>query len=687
MELDQKRVKVLICLVIILATLVAYEPLCHNGFVDYDDNIYITQNPNIKSGITKQTLVWAFTQPHASNWHPLTWLSHTLDYKLFGPEPFGHHLVNLLFHIANALLLFWILTKMTGATWPSAFVAAIFALHPLQVESVAWASERKTVLSGFFWFLTIAVYIRYTKRPGIGRYILLFCVYALSIMAKPVVVTLPLVLLLLDYWPLGRFSTAGVVNPARQAGRLLIEKVPLLILSIVLSAITFIVQRQGGAVIAFEKVPLIYRLGNAFMSYVKYIGKLAWPKNLAVFYPFPMTIFPKAAAIVCVLLVVLITALSILIGLRKRYVTVGWLWYIGTLIPMIGIIQAGSQSMADRYMYLPMLGLLFIFAWAVKDLISNRPRLKVLAAILSTVAIFSCVILTRTQVRYWQNGITLFEHTLKVTEDNAPAEYNCGYAFLNKGRFDEAVERMRKAAKLRPTSLDARRGLGIALLKKGNCDEAIACFNEILQRNNNYAPAYYYLAIAAGIQQRYPDAIKYLETLLTIDPKFPDSHSRMAAMLLETGKTDEALLHLNKALRIDTDPTEAYINFGKVYCKLGKLNLVIENWTKAARLHPDRTDILDNLAMVMIERNEIPPGDAKKAIEYAIRACELSDYKEAEFIDTLAKAYAAAGRFEEAITTADKALDIAKAAGKEALADEIQERIKLYKSGQRYRQK
>ena len=687
-KFKKRQVLILISAALVAATLAAYEPVRHNGFVSYDDNIYITQNPNIKSGINLQSISWAFTKSHASNWHPLTWISHILDYKLFGLNASGHHLVNVLFHIANALLLFWILTKMTGTTWPSAFIAAVFALHPLQVESVAWAAERKTVLSGLFWFITIAVYIQYAKRPGIGRYILLFCVYALSIMAKPVVVTLPLVLLLLDYWPLERLNLvrppAGKTVPARW---LLVEKVPLLFLSIVLSTITFIVQRQGGAVIALEKVPVIYRVGNAFMSDVKYIGKFLWPSKLAVHYPFPYPYFPKATAVYCALLIVLITVVSIYIGQRKRYAAVGWLWYIVTLVPMIGLVQAGSQAMADRYMYLPMIGLLIIFVLAVKDIISNRPGLKVFATVLSGVALFSLVILTRVQVRYWQNGITLFEHTLKVTKDNAPAEYHYGYALLDEGRFDEAIEHMSKSVQLRPTSLDARRGLGIALLKKGKCDEAIECFNEILERNKDYAAAYYYLAIAAGIQERYEDAIKNLEAALKIDPKYPDAHSRMGAMLLATGKTDEAFLYLNKALQTDSDPTEAYINFGKVYYQLGRYELVIENWTKATRLHPDRTDILNNLASVLVEREEITSEDAIKAIEYAQRACELTGYKEAGFIDTLAFAYAAAGRFEDAVTTANKALDIAKAASQKELAIEIEKRIELYKSGRRYQEK
>jgi hypothetical protein len=345
-----RRVLFLISAGLVAAIAIAYEPMRHNGFVDYDDTEYITKNPNVTGGITCDSVIWAFTKTHAANWHPLTWLSHMLDCELFGLDPLGHHLVSLMFHIANTLLLFRILNSVTGATWASAFAAAVFALHPFQVESVVWASERKTVISGLFWLLTIAAYIHYTRQPRLRRYLLVLLVFGLCIMTKPVVVTLPLVLLLLDYWPLERLNRgsppAGKTVPL---SRLFIEKIPLLVLSAILSVMTIIAQRSGGVLIELEKMPLDYRIANMFVSYIRYIYKMIWPSEMAVLYPLPPLNLLKTTVVVCTLLFVLMSVLSIYIGRRRRYAAVGWLWYVGTLVPMVGLVQVGSQAMADRY--------------------------------------------------------------------------------------------------------------------------------------------------------------------------------------------------------------------------------------------------------------------------------------------------------------------------------------------------
>ena len=350
-EHHEKLVKLLIYIGLAAATFAAYEPTLHNGFVNYDDTIYITENPRVAGGITPDSVAWAFTQPHAYMWHPLTTLSHMLDCRLFGLKASWHHFVSLLIHIANALLVFWILTNLTGSIWPGAFIAAVFALHPVQVESVAWAAERKTVLSGLFWLLTISVYIWYTKRPGTGRYILLFLVFGLCIMTKPVVVTLPFALLLLDYWPLERVKwelsikplTPNAESPRKiSAALLIIEKIPLLLLSAVLATITFISQKNGEVVSSLEALPLNLRTANVFISYIKYIGKIIWPSGLAVIYPYFHLNLTNAPVIICALLLVLATVFSIYIGRHRKYVLVGWLWYVGTLVPMIGLVQVGG---------------------------------------------------------------------------------------------------------------------------------------------------------------------------------------------------------------------------------------------------------------------------------------------------------------------------------------------------------
>jgi hypothetical protein len=326
MNLSQKQILLLIIAGLVLATLVAYEPVRKNGFIGFDDFVYIIDNPHVNKGMTGDSVIWAFTKQYTANWHPLTWLSHMLDCQLFGLNPIGHHLVSLLFHIANTLLLFWVLERMTGATWASAFVAAVFALHPVHVESVAWAAERKDVLSGFFWMLTMLAYVRYAEQPTIKRYIIVLLAFIMAMMSKPMAVTLPFVLLLLDYWPLERLNRIGrqeTTLPSVPLGRLLIEKIPLIGLSAILSAITFVVQQRGGAVIALEKIPLDYRIANMFISYIRYIGKTIWPSRLAVFYPHPHIALSEVATVICALLVVMITIFSIEIGRRRKYAVVG----------------------------------------------------------------------------------------------------------------------------------------------------------------------------------------------------------------------------------------------------------------------------------------------------------------------------------------------------------------------------
>jgi tetratricopeptide (TPR) repeat protein len=624
----EKRVKLLICIGLVAATFAAYEPTLRNGFVNYDDDKYITQNPRVTGGITPDSVAWAFTQPHYYMWHPLTTLSYMLDCQLFGLNASLHHLVSLLFHIANALLVFWIFTNLTGLIWPSAFIAAVFALHPLQVESVAWAAERKTVLSGLFWFLTMAVYIWYTKRRGIRRYTLLFLIYGLCIMTKPIVVTLPFVLLLLDYWPLERVKlelsikplTPNAESPRKiSAALLIIEKIPLLILSAVLAVITFISQQTGNVVSSLEKIPLNLRIANVFVSYIKYIGKVIWPSGLAVIYPYFHLNLTDAAVIICALLLVLATVFSIYIGRRRKYVLVGWLWYVGTLVPMVGLIQVGSQSMANRYVYISILGLLIIAVFAVKEFVADKTRRKIVIAISAAGLLFTLGILTRMQVKHWQNDFTLFGYALKVTENNVVAESGLGSALFKAGRYNEAVPYLTKAIRISPTHFNARNNLGMVFLKLGKLNEAIACFDELIKQ-----------------------------------------------------KQDSSIVYVNLAL---------------VYYKQGRYDLAMQNCAKAEQLKPNDIESLNNMAWLFATIGDASARDANKAIVYARRACELSAYNDADNLDTLAVAYAAAGKFNDAIMTAEKALNVAKAAGQQNTAREIQNRLELYKVGKPYREK
>jgi Tfp pilus assembly protein PilF len=612
----RNRILLLISAGLVAATIIAYEPVRRNGFIGYDDDKYITKNPDISGGITCSSVIQVFTQSHSYMWHPLTTFSHMLDCEIFGLNPLWHHFVGLLLHIINALLLFWILTNLTNSVWASAFVAGVFALHPLQVESVAWAAERKTVLSGLFWFLTMAVYVWYTKKPGIWRYIAVFAIYGLSIITKPVVVTLPLVLLLLDYWPLNRLSIlrlrSGQVadcplesrrdsedlvpeilrisrgrlpNEKRKYFGLICEKIPLLIMSIVLSVITVIAQKSGGVIARTDAVPLAMRIANMFVSYISYIGKMIWPVGLPVFYPYSITNFKCAKVIICTLLFLLITAMCIYAGRKRRYAAMGWLWFAGTLIPVIGIVQAGAQAMANRYMYIPMLGLLIIIAWSIKELIANYPGLKYVAVVFAAAILFIAVVLTRMQVKHWENDLTLFGYALKVTDKNFLAESNYGMALLEKQRPREA-------------------------------------------------------------ETHFKNAIQY-------SPGFAD----------------------------------AYSNLGTVYILLGQNEEAVKNLTKAIELKSDNTKALNNYAWLLATQKEISAENAAKSVELAFRACELTKNKDPELLDTLAVAYASAGRFADAIKTAEQAVVVAKITRQEKLVNEIQSRIKLYQSGQRYYQK
>jgi tetratricopeptide (TPR) repeat protein len=684
----ERRQKLIISLGLIAATIVAYEPIRYNGFVNYDDGAYITNNPNVTAGLTPQSVAWAFTKSYSGNWHPLTWLSHILDCQIFGLNPPGHHLVSLLYHIINALLLFWLLKYMTGSVWASAFAAAVFALHPLQVESVAWAAERKTVLSGLFWLLTIAAYIRYTKKPGLARYISLLVVFGLCMMTKPVVVTLPLVLLLLDYWPLERVKRR--YPPAGKTvtmGWLFIEKIPLLALSAILSATTFLVQRHWGAVVAIEKMPFDIRFANAFISYIKYIGKVIWPGGLAAFYPHPRANIPYATAAVCMLVFALLTIFCIYLGRRRKYLATGWLWFAGTLVPMLGLIQVGMQSMADRYMYLPIVGLLFIIAWSVRDFVINHPRWKVAFAALAGVIILAAIILTRAQAGYWRNSMTLFEHALKVTKNNDVAEKGYGSALFEAGRLDEAVVHLSNALRIQPGYFAAGNDLGKVYLKQGKLNEAVSCFNELLKRKKNPPELYYNLGLALSMQKKYDEAAKFLAKTLEMDPKYPDASNRMGTVLLAAGKNTEAIKHLNVALRITPNEPGIYEKLGNAYAQSGDYDQAIRNWSKAVELKPNNAETLNNLAWLLATAENTSAQDANQAIGLARRACELTKDEKADRLDTLAAAYAAAGRFEEAVKTAKQAVDMAKAEGKEEQVGEIQNRMELYKAGQKYLQK
>ena len=429
------RYDFLVCLFLVIATLAVYWQVRNYSFVNYDDHMYVTQNHNVQAGLTLESITWSFTTIQASNWHPLTWISHMLDCQLYGMNPGRHHLTNVLLHILNSLLLFLVFMRMTGKLWQSGFVAALFALHPLHVESVAWISERKDVLSTFFWMLSLWGYLRYVERPGACRYLLLFFLFILGLMTKPMLVTLPFVLLLLDYWPLNRFQfgSSGDCNYSIQRPfdfGLVWEKTPLFLLAAVSSVMTYIVQKSGGAVNSLATIPFHDRIANAIVSYVSYIGKMIWPDNLAVFYPYPKSILLWKVAGAGLLLVVVSVVIFRMVR-TKPYFAVGWLWYIGTLVPVIGLVQVGSQGMADRYTYVPLIGIFVIIAWGVPDFMPKW-RYKKIGFTVTIAAILAIIMITtRLQIRYWSDSLTLFKHAFEVTTvDNCIVHGKLGEALV-----------------------------------------------------------------------------------------------------------------------------------------------------------------------------------------------------------------------------------------------------------------
>jgi tetratricopeptide (TPR) repeat protein len=756
----------LIYLTLAVSTFIAYEPVRHNGFVEYDDDIYVTENPHVTNGLRCESIIWAFTRPHAGNWHPLTWLSHMLDCELFGLNPPWHHLTSLLFHIVNTLLLFLVLKMMSGAVWPSAFVAAAFALHPLHVESVAWVAERKDVLSGFFWMLTMAAYLRYAKRPGIGRYLLVVLALCLGLMAKPMLVTLPFVLLLLDYWPLGRFQLGrageNVNRRGRQATstcfqwpvfyRLVREKLPFFILSAVSGVITFLVQRSSGAVAPIDKLPATVRIANASISYIRYIGKMFWPRQLAVFYPHSADKVPMWQAVISALLLLAVSICVVRLAQKHKYLLVGWLWYLGTLVPVIGIVQAGSQAMADRYTYLPSIGIFIIVAWGAADFGAKWRYRRIGLGITASIMLTVLLICTRIQAHYWQNSFTLFGHALAVTENNSIMHNNFGGELLKEERFDEAVMHFDEALRINPQYLEAFNNKGEAFLGMGKSDEAIAIFTEVLKAgekphemyNNlglayaqkgeigaaienynealmlkpDYVKAMSNLGLALKKDGKIDEAIKQWQKALQLKPDYAKAHYNLGVAMAEQGKYDDAVRHLIDALQIQPGWAEAHYNLGGVYVRQGKLELAVEQCVEALRLKPDyltarislaytllelgRTQsaieqyhkilqlepdnlgVLNRLAWILATTDDMRLQNSSEAVKFARRACELSGYKQVDLLDTLAAAYAAADRFSNAIETAEKAINLAEAAGKKQIAEKIRDRLQLYKAGRPY---
>lgn len=590
-------------------------------FISLDDLDYITKNIHVTTGLTKGNFVWAFTNSYQSNWHPLTWLSHMADCQLYGLDPRGHRLTNVLFHAINTVLLFLLLLKITGARWQSAFVAALFALHPLHVESVAWIAERKDVLSGMFWMLTLLGYAYYAERPNFKRYLLTLFAFALGLMAKPMLVTLPVVMLLLDYWPLKR--TALIEAKAGDSGQtpgktkaikfplLIIEKIPFFVLAAASSAITIYAQKSGGAVIPMKAVPAAFRSVNASISYVTYIGQMFWPARLAVFYPLPfnLTIWQGLAAGALLLAV---TVGAVMLARKAPYFLTGWLWYLITLLPVIGFIQVGLQARADRYTYLPLIGIFIIIAWGVPALLATWKHRKGALTVLAAIILLACALATRHQVAFWESDLTLFRHAADVTNNNYVAYKILGYDFLSQKKYDEAASNFSEALRSTPEGKDAEAlsGMGFCLMALGKTDEAIAFFQKAINIKPDHINALLGLGNSFLRIGRVDDAIGQFSKAAEIDPNRADVQYSLARALGERGRTNEAIQHFEAALQLDPDLAEAHYDLGVSLLRVGRLDEAIYHFEEAVSIKPDFGQARSSLQAALLLKKE--PSHQKK---------------------------------------------------------------------------
>jgi tetratricopeptide (TPR) repeat protein len=679
----------LIGLLLALITLLAYWPVAHDGFINYDDPVYVTENHVVQNGLTWAGIQWAFTTGYGSNWHPVTWLSHMLDCEGFGLNAGAHHSVNLLFHAANTVLLFWLLLRLTQELWPSAFVAALFAWHPLHVESVAWIAERKDVLSTFFALLTLLAYARYAQRvmrekpndetpdrqqpdsdselrasfglrpsafgtlscPPSGFFWLALVFFTLGLMSKPMLVTLPFVMLLLDYWPLRRFPDYQFRIPDLK--RLTLEKWPFFLLTSGSCIVTYLVQHYGEAIMTLQQYPLHPRLANALIAYERYLGKTFWPSNLAILYPlsFRWSWLLALAATAAGLLL----AVSWLVWRTRRQcpcLLVGWLWFLGTLVPVIGLVQVGSAALADRYTYFPLVGVFIAVAFGVRDLANRFQLPKAAVAIAAALTLATCLVLTENQLRYWRDSESLFAHALAVTtEVNLNARINYGAALDQKGRRAKALIQYREVARVATNSVEAHYNIGNLLDKMGRPEEARP---ELLQA-------------------------------VRLNPKLPAPHDALGVVLVKLGRFDEAMSQFAEAARLDPAYPAVHFDMGKLLLKQGRDAGAMDEFHAALRLDPDNFQFLAYTARVLAAIDNPQIRDGKTALRLATTANALTDGTQPVVLDVLGMACAETGDFTRAQEVTQNAIDLGTAAQMKQL-EPLQQRLQLYKNHQPWRE-
>jgi tetratricopeptide (TPR) repeat protein len=658
----------LMCLMLGLTTLALYWPATHFEFVDYDDKSYILENPAIRRGVTSAAVEWAFTSFYENNWHPVTWISDMIDCQLYGLKPRGHHLTNLMLHAANTALLFLLLWRMTGAAWRSALVAALFGWHPLHVESVAWVSERKDVLSTFFWLLSALAYVRYVeikngeeeepeRRKRWWHYGAALGFFALGLMSKPMVVTLPFVLLLLDYWPLGRIAGCRA-RKAERWGWLVLEKAPFLALALLGSAATYWVQASTHAVIGTATVPVAARIANVLVSYVRYLGKLAWPVGLAPYYPYPDGWSAAAVAGSCVLLAGISLAVFALMR-AQPWLATGWLWFLGMLVPAIGLVQVGTQAMADRYSYLPSVGIFIMVAWGAAAWARRGSAIRLMLSVSAATVLAALAVCTRHQMAYWRDSVALFEHALAVTRDNSVDEGDLAVAFDLKGDKDQAEVHYLRALAARPVRGEsannarfaAHYNLGVIYLGEGKFKDAETRFRLTLEEHHDFLILRMRYGDALRAMGRFPEAAEQYRAATGFDPGYAPAWQRLGEALAGAGRGGEAL----DALR------------------------------EGVQLAPESPAALSALAWFLATTPDPALRNGSGALQLAQHACSLTGWRDPHALAAMDASYAETGQFSEALTAADQTRKAAEDAGLKDMAGDALARMDLYREGKCHR--
>jgi protein O-mannosyl-transferase len=642
-------------------TWIIFGQTAQHDFVNFDDDLYVYNNPLVARGLSFDGVSSAFTQGHARNWHPLTTITHMLDCQLYGLRPGGHHLSNVLFHAIAVVLLFVALREITGALWRSALVACLFAIHPLHVESVAWVAERKDVLSGMFFMLTLLAYVHYTRSASIWRYLIVLFVFALGLMSKPMLVTVPLILLLLDYWPLHRFGSdlskrknkvSNSPGQTHSLPALIAEKIPLLALSVACCAITFILQKRATG--AIPPLPFLWRVENALASYAIYIFETLWPTHLAVFYPHPNNTLPTWELIPAITMLLAISATAFIFRRGRPYFFTGWFWYVCMLIPVIGLVQVGEQGHADRYTYLPSIGLFLIAVWFGADTLAAATFKSRLAVAIAATVIIAMASAAFIQTSYWRDSKTLWTHALAVTSDNDVAHNNLGYLCVDREELDKAISHFESAAQIRSGKTDPHYSVGSAFVQMN-------------------------LADALARKEQSDQALVHYEQAIQLQPNYADAYYNRGNVLLTMGRIEEATQDLERALQIQPEHADAHTCLGNALLRQGLINDAIAHYETAAALAPNDAHSRNNIAWLLATSSDASIRNGTRAINFAQQAVALSGGRNAQFRRTLAAAYAESGQFSQAVSIAQQAIAIANLQGNSRLASTLKQDISLYR--------